>query len=139
MNTVTTFAFVLSLVMFVMAYMINIDLGKCDSVSKSVSWSGQILQVLFNTTVVILGMALFYGHGMVFSDAMEILVGVLAIVGIVCCSVILADSTFKSCSRATRSWVISLLVLSVILLVLLGMRRAYKHSETVRSTFKRYL
>ena len=137
MHTVTTFAFVLSLVMFVMAYMINIDLGACE-VSKSVSRSGQILQVLFNTTAVILGMALFYGHGLAVSDAMEILVGVLAIVGIVCCSVILADSTFKSCSHATRSWVISLLVLSVILLVLLGMRRAYKHSDTVRSTFKQY-
>lgn len=102
-----------ALVMFLMSVNLNNSFRECkDKLSKNVVNAGQLLQVMFNTVFVILIMN--YIQGTELPQMVYVILVVLSIVCLVCCSIILSDSTVKSCSNNVKIWAGTMLGFSLL-------------------------
>lgn len=105
---------VVSLVMFLMSVLLNNSFRECnDKLSKNVVNAGQLLQVMFNTVLVILIMN--YTQKSELSKMIYVILVVLSIVCLVCCSIILSDSTVKSCGNNVKTWAGTMLAFSILM------------------------
>lgn len=100
--------------MFLMSVNLNNSFRECkDKLSKNVVNSGQLLQVMFNTVLVILMMN--YIQKTELSNMIYVILVVLSLVCLVCCSIILSDSTVKSCGKNVNVWAGTMLGFSVLM------------------------
>lgn len=106
-------------IMFVLSISLNVKLATCE-VSQKVANCGQTLQVLYNTIFAMLLMTIIGKTSLSSKHVkyMYIMILVLSFIGLVCCSIILSDSSIDDCE--VKGVVGTFLALSIIMLLMTG-------------------